>query len=74
MDTSQRSYNKDSNLTQLSRPHEVTNGEIVGTTNFSGTSTANPATDAWGVESLWSANNLGYLGNDERYTTGGACA
>ncbi len=45
-------------------------GDIVGTTGSSGAFTANPATDAWGVGSSAPANNLGYLGNDERYTTG----
>ncbi|MGH2718162.1 MAG: PA14 domain-containing protein, partial [Actinomycetota bacterium] len=45
-------------------------GDIVGTTDSSGAFSANPPTDAFGVGSSAPASNLGYLGNDERYTTG----
>lgn len=45
-------------------------GDVVGTTDASGAFTANPVTDAWGAEASPPASNLGYLGNDERHTTG----
>jgi RHS repeat-associated protein len=47
-------------------------GDVVGTANSSGAFTANPTTDPFGVASSAPANSLGYLGNDERFTTGGA--
>jgi RHS repeat-associated protein len=46
-------------------------GDIVGTTDVTGTFTANPATDAFGVGPS-PANHLGYLGNAERFSTGGS--
>jgi RHS repeat-associated protein len=48
-------------------------GDIVGTTDVTGTFTPTPASDAFGVSSgTPPASGLGYLGNAERFTTGGA--
>lgn len=53
-----------------SYPIQNGHGDIVGTTNTSGTFSTNPVTDEFGVGEV-PASRLGWLGGKERFATGG---